>query len=51
MTRDELIEKLRDLAIESDREVAHIEADKLLLEYINDDEVSEVFNSQEMWTA
>lgn len=51
MTRDELLQQLRKLAQDPDRESAHSKADDLLLEYIDDEEISEAFNSQEMWAA
>lgn len=52
MTKQELIEELKKLQQSDDPEVAHMEADNLLLEFIDDDEeVSEAFNSIEMWYA
>jgi hypothetical protein len=51
MSKDELLEQLRELVNESDREMAHSKADDLLLEYIGDEEITEAFNSQEMWMA
>jgi protein-arginine kinase activator protein McsA len=43
---EELKEKLKELTSESDYESAHKAADKLLLEYINDAEVSEIFEDE-----
>lgn len=51
MTRDELLARLRELAQDSDRERAHGEADDALLAYINDDAVTDAFNSQTFWYA
>lgn len=34
-----------------DGETAHIEADELLLRYINDKEITEAFNNIEKWYA
>ncbi|KKM97958.1 hypothetical protein LCGC14_1162880 [marine sediment metagenome] len=50
MTRDELIEKLQ--AIKDDGpepEINHFNADELLLEYINDQEIEDLFNSIQKW--
>ena len=48
--------KLRDIVRrqenedpDSDPEMDHVKADELLLEYINDSEVSELFNSIDKW--
>lgn len=52
MTKQELIEKLKQIVTTNDREdfeSSHMEADKALLEYINDPEVTEAFNSVERW--
>lgn len=53
MTKQELIEKLKQIAHEheGDPEVAHIEADNALLEYINDMEIIEAFDSIAKWYA
>lgn len=48
MTRDELVAKLRACKEESysgDFEKAHVEADKALLEYIGDPEVTELHST------
>ena len=51
MTIDELIEKLKAIrqAGDWDRESNHIEADKALLEYINDPNVTAAFNVIDKW--
>lgn len=52
MTKEELIAKLTAIAAGVlDIESGHIEADKLLLEYIDDREVNEAFDSVEKWYA
>ena len=47
MTRDELLAALRDLP--GDPEGDHYEADRLLLAYIGDDEVTAAFNLIVKW--
>ena len=49
MTKEELIDKLNGLC--SDPEENHIEADELLLEFINDEDVKEAFQSIYKWYA
>lgn len=49
MTKEELIQKLRDLNKGDDPEEEHIEADLLLLEYINDSEISDAYKNIEKW--
>ena len=54
MTKEELIKGLKEIknkqAYEScDWETHHILADELLLKFINNDEVSEAFNSIDKW--
>lgn len=51
MTKEELIKKLFDLTFYYDLEKAHIEADILLLEYINDEEITKAFNDIDKWYA
>ena len=48
MTIEELKEKLRD-CINGGPEEGHIIADHLLLEYIDDDEVREIFTNLPKW--
>jgi len=49
MTKVELIKKLKALQIDTDPESAHSEADDLLLEYINDQDISKEFNDIHKW--
>lgn len=54
MNKLELIEKFRQLADSlisglGDEEVGHKEADNLLLEYINDHDITEAFNRIPKW--
>lgn len=51
ITKEELIKKLKKLAEDWDHEMAHIEADNLLLLYINDEEIKNVYESIERWYA
>jgi len=50
------VEELRKLLYEkskddTDRECRHSDMDELLLEYINDEEVTKIFNETEKWYA
>lgn len=51
MTRESLLSQLVMLAARSgeDPERAHSEADDLLLEYIGDEEITEIWNQVEKW--
>lgn len=49
MTREELIAALNALAADSDKEVAHIAADALLLAYVNDPEITAAFEAVGGW--
>lgn len=52
MTKEELIEALKEIAANNDdEEVDHARADALLLEYIGDNEVTEAFDSINKWYA
>lgn len=53
MSKQELIDKLKGLMDkhDNDRETAHIAADELLLDWINDSEIREAYNSFEKWHA
>ncbi len=53
MTKEELINKLNQLSIDSksDEEIAHCSADEVLLEFINDPEVTKAFKSIKKWYA
>jgi len=50
MDKAELLRKLKDLG-EEDPEMGHKLADRLLLEYINDVDVSEAFDFISKWYA
>lgn len=52
MTKQELIEKLRNIQKNNfDLESNHGDADDLLLEYIDDKEVTKAFNDIDKWYA
>lgn len=52
ITREELLEELRKLhGADQDHEGAHIRADDLLLDYINDDEITKAFDEIVKWYA
>ncbi len=51
LLKEKLIEYLKELKNHCDTESAHIEADNLLLEYINDDEITEAFKDIDKWYA
>lgn len=51
MTRDELLAKLRALAGARDAEIAHSDADDLLLEFIDDAEVTAAYVAIPKWYA
>jgi len=56
MTKDELLTELRKLDAEvnpdwRDYEGDHINADKLLIEYINDPEIAEAYSNVGKWYA
>ncbi len=51
MTKQELIEKLKELAKSSDTEEAHGGADQLLIDFINDEEITEAYDSIKKWYA
>ena len=51
MTREELIEKLQSLEEDTDFELTHQEADELLIQYINDPEVTEAYDALLKWYA
>lgn len=51
MSKQELLEKLEELRGDDDFERVHIAADKFLIDFINDDEVSEAFDSVGKWYA
>jgi hypothetical protein len=53
VTRDELLTELRRCEVfsEDDEEVAHWDADKALLKFINDPEITEAFEAIRRWYA
>jgi hypothetical protein len=51
MTKEELVTQLKNLSKINDVEQAHVLADRLLLEYINDSEVTKIFHEIEKWYA
>ncbi len=51
MTKEELVAKLKALSYNLDLEDRHIEADRLLLEYINDKDIENAFNELSKWYA
>lgn len=51
MDREEVIRVLKELAESCDPERAHGEADDLLLAYINDPEITELYDKIEKWYA
>lgn len=52
MKREMLIKLLKQSQIiNGDKEATHMEIDKALLEYIDDKEITDLFNSIEKWYA
>ena len=51
MTKEELLQKLKECAEDSDTEQRHIDADNALLDYINDPAVTEAFRKLPKWYA
>jgi hypothetical protein len=51
MTKPELLEKLEALIASSPSEEGHLEADGLLLEYINDLEIAVMYDRIKKWYA
>lgn len=51
MTRDELLARLRELRQSDDIEAIHSDADTLLVEYINDDEIKAAYDQIGKWYA
>lgn len=51
MTKEELIENLRALLEDAPGEENHREADGLLLEYINNKDITKAFNDIPKWYA
>ena len=51
MTKQELINKLSELQKDKDYEIAHVLADYLLLDYINDKQVRKAFQQIKKYYA
>lgn len=51
MTKEQLIEELKALIDSDNLEEAHVTADNLLLDFINDEEVSDAFRDIDKWYA
>lgn len=49
ISRQELLNKLKELADIEDTAIAHSEADELLLNYINDPEIEKAFEEVPQW--
>lgn len=45
MTKEELVKKLKKLGKSRDPEEAHVEADRLLIEFINDSDIEKSYQS------
>lgn len=52
MTKEELLEALKEIyKNEGDKEMAHVRADNSLLEYINDEDITNAYEEIEKWYA
>jgi hypothetical protein len=51
MTKKELIRDLTELKNSKDTESAHIDADELLVEFINDPEIKAAYDAIRKWYA
>ena len=51
LSKLELLKRLADCAKPSDTEAAHGEADALLLEYINDEDIRAAYDAIDKWYA
>ena len=49
MTKEELIKELKQQLNNGDQEDAHMAADNLLLQYINDKEIEDAYNMIDKW--
>jgi len=49
LSKEELILKLKEIQLINDEEYAHQQADDALLAYINDDEITRLFNEIDKW--
>jgi hypothetical protein len=51
MTKQELLERLRQIPTSGDKEVNHSDADDLIIEYIGDPEIRAEYDRIEKWYA
>lgn len=51
MTKEELIKRLKELPKSCDTETAHLNADNLLILYINDADIMEAYHAINKWYA
>lgn len=51
MKKEELIEKLKAQQVQGDTEIRHVNADDLLIEYINDQEIKNAYDAIYKWYA
>ncbi len=51
MTKEELLKKLRECENNGDTEVAHSDADDLLIGYINDKDITDAYENVSKWYA
>lgn len=51
LTKKQLLRKLEKCAKDYDIESAHCDADALLVDYLDDDEIREAYNKIEKWYA
>ena len=49
MEKEELLRLLKKCADSNDTEKAHVEADELLIKYINDKDIEDAFNDIHKW--
>lgn len=49
LSRDEIIQILKDLSIDDDYEVTHGLADYAIIKYINDKEIEDAYNEVGKW--
>jgi len=51
MTKEELLKILEECAESFDNERAHADADKALIEYINDSDIEQAYKAIDKWYA
>jgi hypothetical protein len=51
MTKEELLATLRRCRERGDREAAHVDAEEALLDYINDPDIREAYETINKWYA